>query len=286
MPPPTHSLPGNRDLELQSLEDWPALTTLRVSGWQYRFAGGFTRRVNSVQANTPLDIPLEEAIAACEAAARGQGLPTVFRLHPHVHPGGLDGVLAARGYAQEGETAVQTLALTAGAAGSGWGPSGTGATVLAGWRGPWLTAFLQVSRQLGKMLPRPGAPGGTGTTPPPPGQADPGEMMAAILGKIPGAQGCALITGGEGEPLALGRAVCTGPRLGVYDILTHPGHRGRGLGRLIMEALLAWGLSQGARWAYLAVEADNRPALALYHRLGFREAYRYWYRVQPPGPSR
>jgi ribosomal protein S18 acetylase RimI-like enzyme len=44
--------------------------------------------------------------------------------------------------------------------------------------------------------------------------------------------------------------------------------------------MLAHAREHGARHAYLQVEGDNRPARAVYHRLGFADAYAYHYRAR------
>ena len=38
----------------------------------------------------------------------------------------------------------------------------------------------------------------------------------------------------------------------------------------------------GARVAYLQVDADNEPARRVYRRLGFADAYAYHYRIRQP----
>ncbi len=66
-----------------------------------------------------------------------------------------------------------------------------------------------------------------------------------------------------------------------HSVVSDPNRRRQGYGRRIMAGLAHWAAEQGARAACLEVEAANRPALALYDRLGFRELYRYHYRRQP-----
>ncbi len=83
-------------------------------------------------------------------------------------------------------------------------------------------------------------------------------------------------TAGMGS--AQGRAVVIDDWVGIFDMLTEPSARGRGLGRSVLASLLAWGAVQGAERAFLQVEVGNEPAMALYSAGGFELAYRYSYR--------
>lgn len=64
----------------------------------------------------------------------------------------------------------------------------------------------------------------------------------------------------------------------VLNLCTAPEQRGRGLGRLLLRALLAEGRLAGAEQAFLEVRPSNTAALALYGAEGFetvgvREGY-------------
>jgi ribosomal protein S18 acetylase RimI-like enzyme len=48
--------------------------------------------------------------------------------------------------------------------------------------------------------------------------------------------------------------------------------RGNGVGEALIEAVLGWAARHGARSVRLQVFEDNAPAIALYRRLGFRNA--------------
>ncbi len=83
----------------------------------------------------------------------------------------------------------------------------------------------------------------------------------------------------EHQIVACGIGVLQDGFVGLFDIVTATDFRGRGYGRRLVHGLLAWGARQGAHTAYLQVMLNNEPALNLYAKLGFREAYRYWYRI-------
>ena len=77
---------------------------------------------------------------------------------------------------------------------------------------------------------------------------------------------------------AVGIAVDHDNLVGLFCVAVDPERRRAGLGTAIVRALLA---ESRAGTAYLQVEESNAPAVALYERLGFGEAYRYCHRVAP-----
>jgi N-acetylglutamate synthase len=68
--------------------------------------------------------------------------------------------------------------------------------------------------------------------------------------------------------------------VGIFDVITHTNHRGRGLATALIHRALAHAQENGASVAYLQVVATN-SARRVYERLGFRTAYTYWYRQLP-----
>jgi predicted GNAT family acetyltransferase len=62
--------------------------------------------------------------------------------------------------------------------------------------------------------------------------------------------------------------------------------RGQGLATALCLHLLNAGVRAGRRHAYLQVDSDNTAARAVYHRLGFADAYAYHYRTPTRGGLR
>lgn len=58
-------------------------------------------------------------------------------------------------------------------------------------------------------------------------------------------------------------------RLVIADVRVAPGHRGRGVGRGLMDHALAHGRELGAHIAWLEVSNVNAPAVRAYRRMGF-----------------
>lgn len=242
-------------IEELTLNAWPALQTLLYDGWLLRFANGYTRRANSINPLYPSTLPLETKLPTCERLYDARSLDTVFKLTDAATPPDLDAHLATRGYRREAETSVQLADLSA--LTDRPDPS---VTIQPTLTDDWLAAFHAV------------------------GGADPRHRptIATLLASIPAATAYASLHV-DGRPAAVGLGVAEREYVGLFDIVTAAPMRGRGLGERTVRALLAWGRAGGARLGHLAVMGDNAPARRLYAKVGFRESYRYWYRVRPAG---
>jgi ribosomal protein S18 acetylase RimI-like enzyme len=236
-----------------SMNAWPALETMLYDGWVLRFANGHTRRANSVNPVYASTIDLSEKISYCEEVYTKKDLRTIFKMTEDVFPPDLDSVLETKGYAREAETSVQILKLDS------FNPA-AGGRVKINDRvdDSWLDAFFRMSgadvshrNTLSRMLEK--------------GLAD--RCFARIYN--------------SGSIVACGVGVREENTVGLFDIIVEDRLRGRGLGRAVTEGILTWARNAGAETSYLQVMVDNSIALALYRKLGFKEIYRYWYRVAP-----
>ncbi len=60
------------------------------------------------------------------------------------------------------------------------------------------------------------------------------------------------------------------PSAWIEDMVVAPDWQGRGVGRRILDSVLAWAKDQGATRAQLLADLDNAPALAYYDHLGWQ----------------
>lgn len=241
-----------RRIDDASLRAWPALEQLiDDGGWVLRFAGGYTKRANSVTAVEPTP-DLTEAVERCERHYANRGAPAVFRLLSFAQPPGLDPLLAERGYEMIDESLVMSRPLSDDLARDAH-------LVRESQLDPWLDLFETFSA--GKPTRRPVHRG----------------MLEAIRGPR-----LLAITPHDGPVAGCGLGVVDSDLVGLFDLVVAPAQRRKGHGRHLTRGMLAWARAQGAERAYLQVIAANTPARQLYEQLGFRETYRYWYRRAPP----
>ena len=59
------------------------------------------------------------------------------------------------------------------------------------------------------------------------------------------------------------------PSAWIEDMVIQESHRGEGLGKSLLNAVLLWAKSKGATRAQLLVDTENKPALGYYQHLGW-----------------
>jgi N-acetylglutamate synthase len=238
-----------RQSEENLMNAWPSLRTVMSNGWVLREARGYTKRANSASAlavRGPFQPAFDEAVRFY--ASFGQ--KTIFRLTPLAgrEP---DSILGDRGYALVDETIVMTAKLPRET------ETDSSVTITTEFIPAWEAGYAD-AHQL---------------------NTEERHAHRAILDRIaPLATAYAMARDGN-RGIAFGLGVIERDRLGLFDIVTEPEARRRGAARKLVRGLMAWGRRQNARTAWLSVIADNEKALPLYTQLGFRELYRYHYRV-------
>ncbi|HJS96171.1 MAG TPA: N-acetyltransferase [Solirubrobacteraceae bacterium] len=235
-------------LDAHALDAWPATVTERVDGgWVLRATPGLDRG-RSNNALTPCrslsatEIP--DAIAQVEAFASRHGIVPGIQVSPLSLHGTLMSELDRRGWGTRWTVLVLAAPIER--------VEDAGTLNLADRATPdWLATWARC--EPGRDV-----------------EAHARTVFTRLAGRATFAR--------AGDGSAVGIAVEADGLVGLFCLAVDPARRRGGLGTAMVRALLA---RSTADIAYLQVAERNAPAVALYRRLGFSEAYRYCHRVAP-----
>ena len=83
----------------------------------------------------------------------------------------------------------------------------------------------------------------------------------------------------QNKTIAIGRIATSGKWSLATRVFVYPEFRGKGIGALLMRALMATAKDEGATKVGLQVDSENGAGLALYKSMGFRFHHSYNYRI-------
>ncbi|MFX1325584.1 MAG: GNAT family N-acetyltransferase, partial [Promethearchaeota archaeon] len=64
----------------------------------------------------------------------------------------------------------------------------------------------------------------------------------------------------------------------IGDVFVHPDYRRQNIATSMLNILVNnWALKKNAKYIWLQVENNNSNALNLYHKIGMKEIYNYFY---------
>ena len=245
-----------RRIEEAGLNSLQTQRQLFYDGWLLRLSPGKAKRARSVNAHFGSTLPLDRKIEHCESVYAQQGLAPLFRMTPFNCPADLENALDARGYLAFDETLVQAVALDCAPA----IPKAADAVEIVALD---VDAFVEAAGDLRGS---------------PPAQR---EGHRERLSNSPLDKRCVAIRS-AGRIACIAQVAIDDGLVGVYDVVTAENCRGKGYATLACASLLSWAWQHGAHAAYLQVNEDNMPALAIYRKFGFATVYTYHYRG-PPG---
>ncbi len=228
-----------------------------LDGWLLRFSPGKAKRARCVNALADGRLPVADKLALARAVLAEAGLPFFVRITPFSQPAGLDALLAGQGMTVLDDTRVMVLAALADhhwvdvALPADWRLARFGHDDYAQLVGRWRESPPQQQRAHAQRLAQ---------------------------SPVPYA-GYGLYAADEADPVACAQVAREGALVGLYDVFTAPQRRNQGLSRRLCALLLGLARREGARTAYLQVDAANAPARAVYARLGFVDGYGYHYRA-------
>lgn len=241
-----------RRLEAVGFRAWPAASVHYDGSWAVRLTASHpSRRLNSVNPLDPADNQdLEPRIARIESRFASYDRPLVFRLSP-LAPSPLEAYFDAEGWQRVAETRVLMASLDEMDLDSGIDqlPSKN--------IGRFVDNSIRIRND--DQARKSG--------------------LTEVLESIRPPSGLFLMEEDK-EPIACALCVHDNDMAGLFDVGVRAESQGMGYGRSIVRSALRWAKQQGAKSAWLQVEADNKSANALYQRLGFHEVYSYVYRIR------
>ncbi|TFH05120.1 MAG: N-acetyltransferase [Candidatus Thorarchaeota archaeon] len=240
------------DIEYLASHCWPAKEIERYHGWIIHWNDAVTWRANSVlPLDETSDALLEDSIDHVINYYNDRNTPPAFKITEESKPETLDETLDEMGFQIRMVTHVQTIPIDD----------------LACLNPRIEVDLLRVSDgSIDALLHR--------------SKRDEFalEIRREIIHRIEGEKKIARVMI-DGHIAGIGLGVVKEDMLGLLSIRTLPEYERRGVAWSVTCALAIWGEETGANTAFLQVEAENKPALALYAAMGFKTKYTYWYRI-------
>jgi ribosomal protein S18 acetylase RimI-like enzyme len=247
-PPDTlpDTLPGTHRLMATIDATWPPAEFRHAGPWLLRRGNGGGQRVSAASIAKSGDQAAD--FAPAEAGMRAWGQTPLFRLTPDQAL--LDARLAEAGYAVKDPVALYAAPVAS----------------LADGRDETVKVF-RVAAPLA-IVDEIWARGGIG----------PGRR--AVMTR-PSCQRMTLMARAGDRPVGVAFVAIDGDTAMIHAIEVVPEHRRKGGGTLLLLGAAGFAAEHGAKWLTLAVTEANKPARALYERLGIALAGSYHYRIAP-----
>jgi len=240
-------------IEAHSFLSMPSSHEETYDGWLLRSADGRTKRFNSV--NFPSrangNIPILQKIQYCEQFYAAKNMPCRFRITPLATPSDLESRLQNREFLRIDRTDVCVRTLLD----FPRTQNNPDVIITDNLTEEWVDKLCELTNR----------------------DADQRDAFLQMQARLKINHLLASIVR-NGEIVSVGFATVHGGIIGLFEFATDPNFRRQGLGKLIVNTLLARAKHQGIEHAYLQVVQENQVAREFWYSMGFTKVeYEYSY---------
>lgn len=242
-----------RLLEQLASNAWPAHTTEKLGDWTMRYTFGYTKRANSVHAvgSLPFDLNWLQKV---ENFYESRNTASCFHIS-QLSPAQLDETLGSKGYKKSDECftmmaacedTLQNVKLDI----------QYDADYLREATPAWIDEFLTLEDF----------------------SKDRFDAYTHIFSSIHASKTFLRLSSNK-ETVGLGSVVVEQGYGCISNIIVHAKHRRKGIAKELVSALVQCAQRQEADYVYLQVVKENKPAVDLYEKLGFKAVSSHHYRI-------
>jgi GNAT superfamily N-acetyltransferase len=244
-----------RRLEAAGFRAWPSASTYYDGTWSIRLTPHHSsKRLNSINPLDPNDhAELSERVERAKLRFANAGKPLTFRQTP-LASRELDRFLKEGNFAALNESAVMCLEL----------PTASFVQTIDHLPFKDIARYCEASAKIHGL-----------------NSVDQAGLMEVVCA-IKAPFGLFIHEDASG-PVSCVICVQDGELAGILDLATRPDAQRQGHGSQLLLCALKWAKAKGATTAWLQVELGKPTTDRLYRKIGFREVYRYIYRVLQAG---
>jgi N-acetylglutamate synthase len=244
-----------RKFEEISLNAWASLKTEIYDGWILRYSNGYTKRANSVIPIYSSTLSIDDKLEYCRNRYRANGLPLIFKLTELNSE--LDEKLSKSNFALLETSMVKTNDIHT------IEPIARNIVLNTKLEHNWIEAYFQLADLSDKVK-----------------QSTAIEMLKRTTGTL-----ITCMKTIDSSIVGVGLGIINMGFIGLFDIVVDNRYRRQGYGEEIVKGLLGAALKQNTNKVYLQVIEQNKAAVNLYNKMGFKDEYKYWYRKEKAIPG-
>lgn len=241
-------------IEELSFNAWPSYKSELYDDWLIGYSDFYTHRTNCVNVIGTSRLPINQKIEYCEEEYHRLKTPCIFKINPIFHKE-LDDILLKRDYKKEHVTDTYICNLST--IHPTINPNYT-VDIEDRLTKNWIMNLFHLNRTTNENHL---------TIVPKMYEEIPRDIISACIID-------------RGNTIATGLGIIERDHIGIYAIYVDEHYRRQQLAKTIVSSLLLRAKELGIHHAYLQVVDENHIAKRVYHSIGFKPLYNYWFRVK------